>query len=185
MHKYYEEKLGSKTIFDGKVISISLDEARLQNGKTARREVVHHPGGCGVLALNEGGEIAMVRQFRYAAGREMLEIPAGKLEPGENPAHTARRELQEEAGLLADHLEPFGQVLPTCAYCTEIIYLYLATGLHPCAQQLDEDEFLELFWLDLNEAVQLVLSGEIDDAKTVSAVLRAHILRQQGLLPPK
>lgn len=182
MHSFGEEKLNSQTIFEGKVFTITLDEVRLENGKTARREVVHHGGGCGILAINEREEIAMVRQFRYAAGQEMLEIPAGKVEPGEPPLETARRELREEAGQLAQNLLPFGRVLPTCAYCTEIIHLFLATGLSPCPQQLDEDEFLAVSWLPLQEVAQRILSGEIDDAKTVSAVLRAQALLQSGKL---
>lgn len=182
MHTFHEEKLGSETIFTGKVFTVTLDSVRLENGKTARREVVHHQGGCGVLALNKQGEVAMVRQFRYAAGREMLEIPAGKVEPGEPPEETARRELREEAGQLAETLVPFGRILPTCAYCTEIIHLYLATGLSPCAQQLDEDEFLAVFWMPLEEVAQRILAGEIDDAKTVSAILRAQALLASGAL---
>lgn len=177
---YTEKQLSSEKIFEGKVFDITKDEIQLVNGNTALREVVHHNGGASVVAINEKGEVALVRQFRYAAGREMVEIPAGKIEPGEDPKNTAIRELEEEAGVKAEKITDFGQVLPTCAYCTEIIYIYLATGLTPAKQNLDEDEFLDVFWLQLEEAVEMVMDGRIDDAKTVSGLLRAWKLRQSG-----
>ncbi len=182
MKKFYEKTISSKEIFSGKVFSVTTDEAQLENGKIAVREVVHHNGGAGVLALRDDGHIVMVRQYRYGASQELLEIPAGKVEVNEPPLETARRELREEAGLLANKLEPFGAVLPTGAYCTETIHLFLATGLQPVEQALDEDEFLSVFWMDLNEVVQLILKGEITDSKTVSAVLRLHILQNNGAI---
>ncbi len=178
MSEFFEKKQSSKEIFSGKVFTVTLDEVTLQDGKPAFREVVHHNGGAGIVALRQDGHIAMVRQYRYAVGREMLEIPAGKVEPGEPPLETARRELREEAGLVADYLEPFGSILPTCAYCTETIHIFLATGLHPAEQALDEGEFLSVFWMDLQEAFTRVIQGDITDAKTVSGVLRAHALLQ-------
>ena len=182
MHTFHEETLNSEDIFEGKVFEVTLDTVRLENGKQARREVVHHGGGAGVVALNEKGEVALVRQFRYAAGKEMVEIPAGKVERGEMPIKTAQRELQEEAGLVAGELVAFGSILPTCAYCTEEIYLFLATRLREGEQKLDEDEFLQVFWLDLDRAVERVFSGEINDAKTVSGLLRAKMLLDAGEL---
>ncbi len=180
MPAYYEETLSSSEIFKGRVFTITVDEARLANGSVHRREVVHHSGGAGVVALNRAGEVALVRQFRYAVGREMLEIPAGKMEPGEPPEHCARRELREEAGVTAARFAPFGGVLPTCAYCTERIYIYLATRLEDAPRDLDEDELLDVLWLPLDEAVQRVMDGGIDDAKTVSALLRAKMLLDAG-----
>jgi ADP-ribose pyrophosphatase len=145
--------------------------------------VVHHGGGAGILALNEKGEVALVRQYRYALGREMVEIPAGKVEPWEPPWETAGRELEEECGITADSLVEFGQVVPTCGYCTEIIYLYLATSLHQTgAQNLDEDEFVDVLWLPLNEAAAIVMDGRIDDSKTAVALLKAKALRDAGQL---
>ncbi len=178
---FTEEKLGSEVLFTGKVFTITRDDVRLVNGKQAVREVVHHSGGAAVLALNHKAEVALVRQFRYAAGEEMTELPAGKLEPGEDPREAAQRELREEAGLTADKFTAFGHVVPTCAYCTEVIHLYLATGLHTTSQQLDEDELLNMFWLPLDEAVEMVMDGRIADAKTVSALLRAKRLLETGL----
>lgn len=177
---YGEDRLSGKTIFEGRVFTVTQDEIRLVNGHTATREVVHHSGGAAVVALNDRQEVALVRQFRYAAGQEMTELPAGKIEKGEEPRQTATRELAEEAGLAADNFISFGQVIPTCAYCTEIIYLYLATGLHPVPQQLDADEFLDVFWVSLDEAVEMVMDGRIADAKTVSGLLRVKRLLELG-----
>ena len=182
MHVFYEEMLASKELYKGRVFTVTLDEARLENGRSVPREVVHHPGGAAVVALNEKGEVALVRQYRYAAGKELLEIPAGKMEPGEDPRETALRELREEAGLAAEHFSEFGRIIPTGAYCSEVIYIFLATELSPVPQNLDPDEFLSVFWMDLDEAVRLVLSGEIDDAKTVSALLRVKMLLDKGEL---
>ncbi len=180
MPTYYEEKLSSNEIFKGRVFTVTVDEALLANGSVHRREVVHHTGGAGVVALNQAGEVALVRQFRYAVGKEMLEVPAGKIEPGEDPREGARRELREEAGVTAGVFQPFGTILPTCAYCTERIYLYLATQLSDAPRDLDEDELLDVLWLPLDEAVQRVMDGGIDDAKTVSALLRAKMLLDAG-----
>lgn len=184
MADYTEQKQSSKTIFEGRVFTVTLDEATLVNGKTARREVVHHTGGAAMLALNENCEVALVRQYRYAVGQTMTEIPAGKIEAGEDPRAAAIRELGEEAGLKAAHVLDFGSILPTCAYCTERIWLYLATGLTPVERNLDEDEFVDIFWLPLTQAVAMVMDGQIDDAKTVSALLRAQQLVQSGQLKP-
>lgn len=180
--QHNEQQLDSKTIFEGRVIRLTLDTVRLENGNTATREVVHHGGGAGILALNQAGEVAMVRQFRYALGRELLEIPAGKVENGEDPMHTAMRELEEEIGCTAERLEPFGEVIPTCGYCTEIIWLFRAVGLRPSHQHLDADEFLSVEWLPFEAALALAQSGEIADSKTAVALLKADVLRQKGLL---
>lgn len=182
MPQHKEEQLSSELIFEGKVICVTRDEILLENNKTAIREVVHHNGGAAVVAINAQGEVALVRQFRYAAGAELIEIPAGKIDPGENPRQTAIRELAEEAGCTADIFTDFGSIIPTCAYCTEVIYLYLAKGLHPVAQKLDDDEFLDVFWLPLQEAVDMVLRGEITDSKTVAALLKAKVLHSAGTL---
>lgn len=177
-----ETKLHSEEIFSGHIIRVTVDEVALENGKTSRREIVHHGGGAAIVALNAQGQVALVRQFRYAVGRELTEIPAGKVEKGEDPGETARRELHEEVGCTAASFKAFGSVIPTSGYCTETIYLYLATGLQDVGQQLDEDEFLDVFWMDLDEAVQRVLDGEFTDGKTVAGLLKAHALRQAGKL---
>lgn len=174
---HFERQLSSETIFTGRVISVTRDTVELENGNTGVREVVHHHGGAGVAALNGQGEIYLVRQYRYALDRELIEIPAGKLEPGEDPFETAKRELGEEAGLTAAAYRDLGYIIPTCGYCSEIIYLYAAKELSPVSQHLDADEFLSVFTLPLEEAARLVLSGEITDSKTVAAILKVKALR--------
>jgi ADP-ribose pyrophosphatase len=183
LNDYTEKSLSSELIFNGRVFRITLDRALLVNGHEARREVVHHSGGAAVVALNGQGEVALVRQYRYAVGQTMTEIPAGKIEPGEDPREAAIRELEEEAGLAADTVADFGLVIPTCAYDTERIYLYLATGLSEVPRHLDADEFVDLFWLPLEQAVRMVLDGRIQDGKTVSGLLRAKLLLDAGQLP--
>lgn len=177
---HYEEKLDSREIFDGRVIRVTVDTVRLENGRTSTREVVHHHGGAGVAALNDKGEIYLVRQYRYALDRELIEIPAGKLEAGEDPFQAARRELSEEAGLTADHWRDLGFIIPTCGYCSEIIWLYAAKGLADVRQHLDADEFLSVFTMPLDEAARQVLDGRITDSKTVAAVLKLKALREAG-----
>ncbi len=180
MSEFLEQRLDSKEIFTGKIFTVTQDRVQLKNGHVAIREVVHHNGGAAILALREDGCVAMVRQYRYAVGRDVLEIPAGKVEADEAPLETARRELREEAGLIADSLVPFASVLPTCAYCTETIHIFLASSLHSTEQALDDDEFLSVFWMDLEDVFQLVMRGEIVDSKTVSAILRIHSLRRDN-----
>ena len=180
--KYNETLLTQEKIFSGKILNLTVDEIRLPNGGTSVREVVHHNGGASVVAINDKNEIAIVRQFRYAIGRETIEIPAGKIEPGEPPIETAKRELEEEAACIAGSIQPFGQIVPTCAYCTEIIYIFLAKDLQPAKQNLDEDEFVDVEWMPLDTAAQLVLDGTIQDSKTVSGILRAKLLKDRGEL---
>ena len=114
----------------------AMFQVELENGRTSSREVVHHHGGAGIVALNEKGEVYLVRQYRYALDRELIEIPAGKLEAGEDPFEAAKRELGEEAGLQADTYVDLSPMIPTCGYCSEIIYLYAAKDLHPVGQHL-------------------------------------------------
>lgn len=177
---HLETMLSSEEKFNGRVITVTYDTVQLENGETSTREVVHHHGGAGVAALNDKGEITLVRQYRYALGRELIEIPAGKLEKGEDPFETAKRELSEEAGLTAAVYRPLGEIIPTCGYCSEIIYLYAAKELSQTAQHLDEDEFVSVFTMPLDEAVQRVMAGEINDGKTVAAILKLKLLRDAG-----
>lgn len=177
---HYEKQLSSETKFAGRVITVTLDQVELENGDTSMREVVHHNGGAGIAALNDAGEIYLVRQYRYALDRELIEIPAGKLEKGEDPFAAAKRELGEEAGLAAKTYRDLGCIIPTCGYCSEIIYLYAAKDLSPVGQHLDPDEFLSVFTMPLDDAVSRVLSGEITDSKTVTAILKLKVLRDAG-----
>ena len=173
---HFEKQLRSDEIFNGKILRVTVDTVELENGKEAKREVVHHHGGSGVVPLTENGEIYLVRQFRYAFGKELLEIPAGKLEAGEDPLTAASRELEEECGLTADNFVDLHPIYPSVGYDNEVIHMYLATGLHKTQAQPDEDEFLDLVKLPLDEAIHMVQTGEILDAKTVVALLKVKTL---------
>ena len=176
---HFETQLSEEEIFQGRVIRVTRDTVQLENGHTSTREVVHHNGGAAVAALNEKGEIYLVRQYRYALGKELIEIPAGKLEKGEDPFEAAKRELAEECGLKAERYTDLGEFYPTVGYCSEIIYTWMATGLTPCAMHLDEDEFLTPEKLPFAEAVAMVLDGRIKDGKTVAAILKINALRRR------
>ncbi len=167
-----EIKISSRSIHTGRILNVQEDTVQLPNGATALREVVDHNGGSCVAALTEQKELLLVRQFRYGAGKTLWELPAGKLEKGEDPKRCALRELEEETGFMAKHLEPLGYLYPTPAYCREIIYMYFAKALTPTAQHLDEDELLEVTAVPFDRAVQMVMHGEITDAKTVIAILK-------------
>lgn len=173
---HFEKTNSSKEIFKGKVITVHHDEVTLENGKTAMREVVYHNGGVCVLPLLSNGDVLFVKQFRYPYREEVLELPAGKLEKGEEPLLSAQRELLEEVGATAQEFTSLGKLYPSPGYCSEIISMYLARDLEFSSQKLDEDEFLDVVKIPLEKAVQMVLSGEITDAKTQAALLKAHII---------
>lgn len=175
------ENLAETTIrreekFRGKIVSVHVDEVRLPDGSTSFREVVEHTGGAAVLALDEENRVLAVRQYRYVFGKPLLEVPAGKLDPGEDPAAGALRELKEETGAVPEEFISMGSVLPSPGCYGERLYLYLARGLHMEAQHLDEGEFLHVERIPFDEMVRRCLSGEIEDAKTVVAVLKARLL---------
>ena len=168
-----EEKTVKKNyIYHGRIINVRNDDAELPNGKPCRREVVEHPGGVCIAALTEDNELLFVRQFRYPYMEVIPELPAGKLEKGEDPFETGKRELEEEAGCVAD---------PSPGYCGEIIHLYAAKGLTYTHQHLDVDEFLNVEKIPLETAVEMVMSNEIKDGKSQAAVLKVKQLRDKGL----
>lgn len=171
-----EKTLTSEQKYDGKIVKLFLDTVELENGDTAFREVVKHPGGVCVVPLDAEGNVLFVRQFRYPHGRVMLEIPAGKLEYGEDHRACGLRELKEETGCTCDDFVYLGNLVPTPAYDTEVIHMYLARGLHSGEQKLDIDEFLEIEKIPLDKAVQMVLNNEIADAKTQIAILKTRML---------
>ena len=175
-----ETKLESKEIFDGHVIHVTLDTVRLEDGRTSLREVVHHHGGACVLPIDDEGCIYLVRQFRYALGEEIWELPAGKLEPGEDPFESAKRELSEECGLSADNYTDLGVVYPTVGYDSEKIYQWAATGLHKGGQHLDAGEFLDVVRMPFAEALQKVLHGEIKDSKTQIGLMKYALLQDKA-----
>ena len=171
-----EKTLTTQEIYKGRIIRVRRDEVLLPNGHTAMREVVAHPGGVGILALDGDGTVLLVRQYRYAFGRTLLEIPAGKREKGEEPLTTAKRELQEETGAQADNWTSLGALIASPGCYDEVLYLYLATGLRFGQTHPDEDEFLALERMPLAELVRRCMDGEITDAKTVCAALKAKNL---------
>ena len=178
----FEKTLRETTLYDGKILRLHVDDVELPNGNRAIREIVEHSGGVCVAALNEQGTLRFVRQFRYPYHKVLLELPAGKLEKGEEPLEAGLRELEEECGLQAEKVVSLGCVYPTVAYCSEIIHLFLATGLHETQQHFDEDEFLEVEEIALSDAVKLVMDNEITDSKTVAAVLKIARLKEEGKL---
>lgn len=171
-----EEKTDSEFIYEGRVVKLYKDTVLLENGKTATREVIKHPGGVCVVPLTDKNEILLVKQFRYPHGQVLTEIPAGKLEWGEDKFECGKRELHEETGCTADKYDYLGCLLPTPAYDTEVIHMYLARGLHSDKQKLDEDEFLDVVAVPFDEAVRMVVDNEITDAKSQLAILKTKLL---------
>ncbi|MCM1335686.1 MAG: NUDIX hydrolase [Bacteroides sp.] len=171
-----EETVDSKLSYQGKIFEVYSDTALLENGMTTPRDVIRHPGGVCIVALSDKNEVFFVRQFRYPHKKVLLEIPAGKLEWGEEPLDCGKRELREETGFTAERFRSLGRLLPTPAYDTEIIYMYLAEGLRRAEQNLDDNEFLDVLTIPLDQAVKMVLENEIDDAKTQLALLKTAVL---------
>ncbi len=160
------------SMYRGRVIQVNVEQVRLPNGEVADLEVVHHPGGAAIVAIDAREQVCLLRQFRHAAGGWIWELPAGRLEPGEPPPETARRELVEEAGCTATHWRDLGHILSSPGVFTERIYLFLAHGLTPGAQALERHEVIEVHWIALQEAVAMAHDGRINDAKSVIGLLR-------------
>lgn len=167
---FKEEKINSKSVYKGKILSLNADNVRLPNEKEALREVVIHNGGVTIIAKPDPSKIIMVRQFRYAIGKSLWEVPAGRLQTGEVPLHAAKRELKEETGYIANNWEPLGIVYPAPGYSAEVLYFFKASDLRDDAQELDPDENVEVKVFDLKHAWQMVKDGEIRDGKTIAAM---------------
>lgn len=170
MENFIEKTISRDTIYKGKIIDVKLDQVSLPNGKTSSRELVFHPGAVAVIALTEEGKIPLVRQFRKPLERNLVEIPAGKLEKGEDPKTCALRELEEETGYRAESLEHVASYYTSPGFSDEIVHLYFSNQLTKGKPQPDEDEFVELMEVTLQEAEDLLLKKEIYDAKTVYAL---------------
>lgn len=169
-----EKQISFDYKFKGKIINLRVDEALLPNGAVATREVIEHNGGICVVPITENGEVLMVEQYRYPYSEVVLEIPAGKRDGDEEPLEGGMRELKEETGAVAENYTFLGELYPTPGYCGEVIYMYLATGLSYGETDPDEDEFLNLKKIPLEKAVEMIMSGEIKDAKTQAAILKAE-----------
>ncbi|MHB8766217.1 MAG: NUDIX hydrolase [Deferrisomatales bacterium] len=154
-------------------MDLGLEEVELPDGRSLELEVVRHPGGAAVVAVDAQGRVCLVRQWRHAAGGWLWEVPAGKLDPGENPLETARRELEEEAGARAGAWQSLGAVLMTPGFCDEVIHLYLARDLTPVPTRHGAHELIEVHWVPFADALEWARSGELRDAKTVIALFRA------------
>lgn len=167
-----ETTLHTEQIYSGRIIKLSLLDVRLPDGNSARRELITHPGAVAVVALDDAGNVLLVRQFRTAANRILLEIPAGTLHPGEDPLVCAERELQEETGYFPGSLQALGGIFAAPGYTTEFIHLFYATNLSDSRLAMDEDEFIEVERVPLAAALDMIETGEIADGKSVSGLLR-------------
>ncbi len=165
----------SELIYSGRIFKLYCDDVELPNGNVVKRDRIEHHGGVCVLPIMDNGDVIFVRQFRYGIKELVLEIPAGKLELGEDHRECGLRELKEETGATCDEFIYLGECYPTTAYLSEKIHIYLAKGLHFSDQKLDDDEFLEVLNIPFDKALEMTLSGEIKDAKTQIALMKAKM----------
>jgi len=177
------ELIKREYIHRGKILDLSLSRFMSETKGEVDIEIVHHNGGAGALPLFEDGSVALVRQWRYPLGRYSLEIAAGRIEPGQTPEETASRELEEELGFRAGELRKLGEFFVAPGYCEERIYVYLARKLEPCAQNLDDDEEVDIVRMPFYEALARVRSGEIDDGKSIITILvAAQLIQSQEII---
>lgn len=168
----FEEKtVDSKLIFEGKIVKLKVDDIRLPDGSMGFREVIEHSGAAAILAITEEKKIIMVRQFRYPIKQELIEIPAGKVEPGEDPLDCAKRELEEETGYVAEDFKLLAKYYTSVGFSNELLYLYLATGLTKSSSRPDQDEFLEVVEYDMARVREILEQEPILDSKTLIAFL--------------
>ena len=172
-----ETFVSRQEIFHGRIVDLRVDTVRLPNGHLTTREVIDHPGGVAVVAIDENDNVLTVKQYRYVFSRVLEEIPAGKLERGEDPDEAALRELKEETGATPKRMTNLGKLLVSPGCYSEVLHLYLAEGLTFGEQNPDEDEFLELYRTPFSDMLARVMRGEIEDAKTVCGILKVHALR--------
>lgn len=170
-----EKKINSKTIFEGRVITLTVDEVLVADKIKSTREVAHHNGGAAVLVVINN-EVLLVKQFRYPFNKELFEIPAGKLDLNEDPLQTAIRELEEETGYIANDIKHLGEIYPTPGFCNEVIQLYLVTDVKEGKTNLDFDEVIDIEFVSLNKVKDMILNNEIQDAKTICALYKYSLL---------
>lgn len=169
-----EKTKSSKEVFNGKLLHIFYDEAVLPNGGISSREWIKHPGASAIVPIFENGDVMMINQFRYPAQQIFLEVPAGKIDKGENPHQTAARELKEETGLTARELHYVGHFFPAIGYADEVIHIYIAMDLSTEIESTDDDEFVQKERIPFQKAIELIHKGEINDGKTICCLLRAQ-----------
>lgn len=160
------------TVYPGRLITLNLETARLPDGREVELEIVRHPGGAVAAAVNDKQEICLIRQWRHAAGGFIWEVPAGRLDPGEDPETAARRELLEEAGVIAVEWSSLGAMLPSPGFCDERLHLFLARDLRLVPTRHESDELIEVHWRPLAQALEMARNGEIEDGKTLAILLR-------------
>ena len=175
-------RLSSKSVYSGKFLDVTRDQVELPGGKIADLEVIRHPGASAVVPLHPDRSVTLIRQYRYAADGFILEVPAGKLDPGESPESCALREIVEEAGVRAASLHSLGWIFTTPGFTDEKIHLFAATSLTPASQSLDDDEVIEVLRLPLAEALRLASTGAIRDAKSLCALYRTSQELEAGRL---
>lgn len=180
MNKFEEKTIATEQIFTGKIISVQVDQVRLPDGNKANRELVKHPGAVAVIPITKEGKIVLVEQYRKPLERTIVEIPAGKIEPNEDPVYTALRELEEETGYTAEKLTYVTSFYTSPGFADEIIHLYFTNCLSPLNERVvgDEDEFIEIIELTLEEAEQYVREKKIYDAKTAYALMYLKVLEK-------
>jgi ADP-ribose pyrophosphatase len=174
-HELVERTQSSKKVFDGKLLQVYYDDAKLPDGSTSSREWIKHPGACAVVPIFDNNDIMLIKQFRYPMAQIFYEVPAGKIDPGETPDSTAERELLEEAGLTCERLYYIGHFYPAIGYADEVIHIYAGIGLAQVDSNTDSDEFVVNERLPFTEAMEMISNGEINDGKTIICLQRVWV----------
>ena len=180
--KLTEKQISSQLIYEGKVLNLRKDRVELENGNTSYREIIQNKNACCVVAVDDNENILLVDQFRYAIGRVVTELPAGKMDDGESKEDCCRRELLEETGYIAETIEYVGKFYPSVAYLTEELYVFFAKVKRESSQNLDDDEFVNIKLVPLSKVYQQVLSGEIEDSKTQIGILKYVAMKKNGIV---